>query len=176
MITMQFVDIQKAQAQDIPSLGRFYSDVVRDMDAKGVHQWKLGEYPTERTAAEGIEEGSLYLTRREGRIAASIILNQNQDEGYKLLPWKDQSGKCLVVHTLCVHPDFAGQGLGKRMMEFSISRAKELGMKSIRLDTMPQNGAANGLYRSMGFQYQGKVYFAYKEPPVHWYNCYELVL
>ena len=172
----QFEEIQMAQAQDAWALGLFYEDVVRDMDARGIHQWKLGEYPTEQTAREAIEQGTLYILRMEERIAGSVVLNQSQDEGYRLLPWRDQSGKCLVVHTLCIHPDFAGRGLGKRMMEFSIHLAKELGMQSIRLDTMPQNDAANGLYRRLGFQYQGKVYFAYKEPPIQWYNCYELVL
>lgn len=49
-------------------------------------------------------------------------------------------------------PDHRGGGLGRALLEGAISLARELGFKSLRLDTRLELKAANRLYEKTGFQ------------------------
>jgi putative acetyltransferase len=59
-----------------------------------------------------------------------------------------------------VRADFRGAGLGRRLTEIALHSAREMGYKSIRLDTLPQMQAAQRLYEDLGFRdipaYYGK--------------------
>ena len=59
-----------------------------------------------------------------------------------------------------VRPDFRGTGMGRRLTETAMQAAREMGYKSIRLDTLPQMAAAQRLYEDLGFRdipaYYGK--------------------
>jgi putative acetyltransferase len=50
-----------------------------------------------------------------------------------------------------VRADFRGAGMGRRLTEGALQAAREMGYKSIRLDTLPQMQAAQRLYEDLGF-------------------------
>ena len=50
-----------------------------------------------------------------------------------------------------LHKQLRGKGLGKTMLETAISKAKELGYKSIVLDSVSKYKAAQRLYEKAGF-------------------------
>ncbi|MEF3697209.1 GNAT family N-acetyltransferase [Desulfolutivibrio sp.] len=52
---------------------------------------------------------------------------------------------------LYVRPWFRGQGLGRRLAETVIARAKDMDYARMRLDTIVTMAQANGLYQSLGF-------------------------
>lgn len=45
-----------------------------------------------------------------------------------------------------------GQGIGRKLMEFAIDNAKELGVKSLNFTSSPNRESANKLYESLGFK------------------------
>ena len=61
----------------------------------------------------------------------------------------------LVVHILCVNPHIQRQGLAKNIMDEIIQVARNMGMKSIRLDALCCNKPAHKLYEKCGFIKRG---------------------
>lgn len=80
---------------------------------------------------------------------------------------RDDAGRIVGVSTLATFPiptgwrawvedvivDEAvnGQGIGRRLTEAMIDRARELGCKTVDLTSRPSREAANHLYRKVGF-------------------------
>ena len=71
-----------------------------------------------------------------------------------------------------VRPDCRGGGMGRRLTTTALQAARDLGYKSIRLDTLPQMQAAQGLYEDLGF----RDIAAYYGEPMHGQRFMEAVL
>lgn len=68
--------------------------------------------------------------------------------------YKVDASTCELRKMYCA-PNQRGKGLGKKLLVFSLSKAKELGFKRITLETASPLKEAIGLYKRFGFkQYQ----------------------
>lgn len=146
---------RKGTAADLDGVEQSYEEFFDHEEAHGPWTvWKRGVYPTRQTAQRSLENGTLYLLEEAGEILASVTLDRTQPKEYAQIPWDCPAGEgeALVIHTLCVRPSRAGQGLGTQMVRHAMEEARRQGCKAIRLDTGAQNKPAVGLYTKLGFR------------------------
>lgn len=65
------------------------------------------------------------------------------------------------IFMIAVHRDFQGMGVGKKLMEFCLSKLKEQDVKEVYLDVSVKNSRAINFYKSYGFYvlYTRKAYY-----------------
>lgn len=149
--------LRRAQAADVKEIAGIYEELF---DYEAVHgsttNWRRGLYPTPKTAEKAIREGTMFVIE-DGSIGGSAIFNHYQAPVYREIAWKFPAAdqKVLVIHTLCVSPSKAGQGLGRALVRGAIAYARSLGCRVIRLDTWCENRPAASLYAGMGFRLAG---------------------
>ncbi len=146
--------IRKATAEDIQSVARLYEKML-DYEDENVKytSWQRGIYPTADTARAGVKHESLYVLEENGEILASAVLDKRQPPEYRQAKWSifAANNEVLVIHTLCVDPEYAGSGIGSAMVVFSKQLANKLGCTCIRLNTTERNTPAASLYKKNGF-------------------------
>lgn len=152
---MEFI---RATMQDVSELVSLYRAATRHMDEHGIHQWDEF-YPTEVFIREDIERDQLWICRIEGRIAVAYALEECGADDYETADWRYDEAVFVVLHRLCVHPDFQGQRLSQRAMEALEAETRSRGIRAIRLDVFPQNPAALHLYESRGFVKAGEIVY-----------------
>lgn len=96
---------------------------------------ELEHFDTEYAAPKG----AFILAELDGRYVACIGVR----------PFADDVGE---IKRLYVAPAARGSGLGRTLVEQIISRARDLGYRSLLLDTLPFMKQAQALYLSMGFK------------------------
>ena len=171
--------IEKGRAEDIESLGFLYDELNDYLETHVNYPgWAKGIYPVRETAEIGVRKGTLFVARYEGRIVGSVILNHEPEDAYEEGEWLTDSDyeRIIVIHTLVVHPEFMGKGIGRRLMDFAKDYADAEGMFSIRLDVLENNAPAIALYEQSAYKYVGTVDLRLGIPGLKWFRLYELVL
>jgi predicted N-acetyltransferase YhbS len=64
----------------------------------------------------------------------------------------DERNEVPGVGPVCVDPASQGRGIGRRVMEAVLSRARQIGARSVRLVQEPFNTVSMSLYASLGFE------------------------
>lgn len=68
-------------------------------------------------------------------------------------PWaEDLRAGEAAIRMLAVAPTAQGQGLGRRLTEACIIRARQAGASALALHSTEEMGVAHALYRSLGFE------------------------
>lgn len=153
--------IRKAVQGDIPQVAAIYDHILTEEEqGRAAVGWIRGVYPTEQTAHDALEAGTLFVLEQEGKIAAAAKLDQNQVPEYAAAPWRYPNvpgEQVMVLHTLVVDPAFAGRGCGTRFVAFYERYALEHGCPYLRMDTNAKNAAARRLYGRLGYWEAGIV-------------------
>ena len=151
--------LDKATIKDFESVIEFYDDVtLRSPEMEIYARWKKGQHPTEEGIRAYIEEGSMYLYKKNDTIVGSMAVTMYQGEDYHAIEWSKQvkDDEAAVIHILAVSPDYQGTGAGAEMIRVAINLSADSGMKSIRLDALASNTPAHKIYKRIGFEYRGK--------------------
>lgn len=172
------MEIIKGTHQDLDEVTQLYEKINGHLNGRYCRGWKTGVYPTREIAEEGLLTGGLYLVKKDGQIAGTMILNHHCAPGYHQVLWKSGASaqEAWVVHTFAVHPDFLRDGVGKTMLQFTVAEAKRRGLRAVRLDVSPDNLPAIRLYERLGFQKNAVLDLGYFLPEVYPFYLYELSL
>ena len=146
--------IRKAILDDLDAISAIY-DAIHDREEAGlaVIGWNRAIYPTRASGEASIRAGDMYVLEEDGRILAAAKINQKQEESYAQGTWTHEAAdsEVLVLHTLVVHPEAAGRGIGKRFVAFYEECAARMACPYLRMDTNARNAAARALYRKLGY-------------------------
>ena len=151
---------------------KMYKSCVTGMLKNGINQWD-DTYPNQEIINEDLSTGTYYVAEMDGTVIGGINIDQNQDDTYLPLNWKDKSNSFLVVHRLGVKEEFWNKKIGKDLMLFTESLVIKKGLKSIRLDTYSGNPKAMQFYIRLGYTELGKINL---KPDKNKYHCFEKII
>ena len=173
------ISIRKAAAADLDAIARLYDD-LNDHLAANINYpgWRKGAYPLRQDAEEGLADGTLYVAETEGTIAGTVMYLRTQCEPYKTVSWQLPFDVPVVaLHILAVHPQYQGQGVGRALMDYAETLAREQGALAVRLDTHEGNVPACRLYEACGYSMRGLVDLGLEEKyGLKWYKTYEKLI
>lgn len=168
--------IRPATAADLAAITAIYDTILdREEAGPGYTNWQRGKYPTADTARQALEDGTLYVGEGNGILWGTVNLNGIQPPEYAAIPWTipAERDQVAVIHTLCIHPAWAGQGLARQMVSFCEEASRRRGKTVMRLDTWKGNLPANRMYPALGYRYAGATDFFFQGLIRETLNCYE---
>jgi ribosomal-protein-alanine N-acetyltransferase len=90
-----------------------------------------------------------WVAERDGRVAAMLVAWLIVDE--------------IHIATIATHPDFRKQGIGEKLLLFTLQSAKDEGAVSSFLEVRENNAAALMMYRKFGYVESGRREGYYKD-------------
>lgn len=118
-------------------------------------KWWLPENMNRDFMLKHSEPNEYFVALVRGKPVASMILQDNErNQSWQAIDG-EKSKPALYVHWLCVHRDFAGQGLPKILIEFAVEEASKRGLKLIRVDTNADEKRLRATYEQLGFALMG---------------------
>ncbi|MET8686337.1 GNAT family N-acetyltransferase [Streptomyces sp. NPDC004732] len=127
-------DIRLATAADVPA--------VRAVTDAAYHRYieRIGRVPSPMEAdhAADVAAGFVYVTGDP--VVGLLVLVPRPYEGR------------LLLESIAVHPDAAGQGVGRRLLSFVDAHARELGLPEIRLYTNALMWENQKIYPRYGYE------------------------
>ena len=99
-----------------------------------------------------LPRGLVHLARVAGRPAGTFVLRWSDEN-----MWGPDDGEAGYLHRLATHPDFAGQGIGAKLIAAAGELTRAHGRRWLRLDCDQANHRLRGYYESLGFSHAGDV-------------------
>lgn len=113
--------------------------------------------PKVGTAYADPQLDSMYETYQEPKSACFVVENEGRIIGTAgISPLANGSSDVCELQKMYFLPETRGLGLGTKMMEVCLEKAKSFGFKQCYLETMPYMTAAQKLYKRSGFEYLDK--------------------
>ncbi|MBQ0064829.1 MAG: GNAT family N-acetyltransferase [Firmicutes bacterium] len=141
---------RQAQKEDLLEIEELVEQAKIHMHEEGIPQWNEF-YPVREDYENDIQEGNLYVGVQDSKIVCIYTLNTYYEKEYEACTWFTDS--YIVIHRLCVHPEYQNQKIGYHCMQHII---KTCAVRSIRLDVFKRNPYALNLYSHLGFKKVGE--------------------
>ncbi len=148
---------RKATEQDISAIEQIVMGASARLGAAGVDQWQRG-YPNRGSIEKDVAEGvGMVLSEGDTILVYGAVIFTGEPAYNDITNGKWlTAGEYACVHRLCVSEIFVGMGFSKHFMFATEAMASER-VKSIRIDTHPENKIMQGLIQSLGYKYCGDV-------------------
>lgn len=159
--------IRLARISELDQLQSLFQRCAVHMIDNGIHQWDEN-YPVISNIENDILNRHVFNFYLDDLIAGTITINNQESPEYSSINWNYESYQ--VVHRLAVAPEFQGQGIARKLMDFAESRCRDQGYQSIRLDTFTANPRNMKFYQNRNYSLVGHVYFRSLTKP---FACFE---
>ncbi|KHD35622.1 acetyltransferase [Clostridium acetobutylicum] len=163
------MNIIKGQPEDLSGIIDIISNCIKYMKSQDIYQWDEF-YPSSDIIENDITRKDCYVLKNNERCVAYVAINEDQPPEYSQINWLTHKKKILVIHRLCVHPEFQGRGIAKKILKFIENLATKNNYSSIRLDAYSGNNKALNLYFNLDYKKVGQFYLPVRDLPFY---CYE---
>ena len=144
------LEIRKANESDKPDVWRIIKTVIAGGDT---YVFDPNAPEDEMMAYWFSPEKYNYVAALDGRVVGTFWLKANQPG----------LGSHVGNAAYMVSPEAKGQGVGKRMAEYSLEEAKRLGFTAMQFNfVVKSNAVAVRLWQSVGFQIIGEIPNAFR--------------
>lgn len=145
-------ELMQAKMSDLYEAYSIIVERVKWMNENGIHQWNVTGY-LERYSIkyfkECIENGTLYIMKRNGKTEAIAVLLE------KDLRWgESKEDTAYYIHNFASR--LKNKGLGKIMIGEIEKLAARKNKKYVRLDCPVNNSKLNEYYRKAGYEMRGQ--------------------
>ena len=157
--------IREASAADAPLIADTLIEAAKWVEQlDGTVMWVEGELEEDRVRVE-VHAGLFVVAEIDGQIAGAVRF-QLEDR----LFWPDLDGRdSAFVHRLAVRRAFAGQGVSRALLEWTVDRARALGKRYLRLDCDAERSRLRAFYEGFGFRLH-----SYRQVGSYYVSRYEL--
>lgn len=148
------MEFRLGTTQDLGLVCLLIKDAIAEMEKNGIYQWDE-VYPARSDFEEDIKNNNLYVVFDEDMLIAFYVISGEYDEQYNNAEWKCEADSAYILHRFCVSPKVQNRGIGKKILRHIEHQIKDMGYKSVRLDTFTENPFAQKLYRHNGYESRG---------------------
>jgi GNAT superfamily N-acetyltransferase len=160
------IHIRRAGAADAAAVEDMLLEAARWVDALGVVMWEEGELDSARIARE-TGAGQFFIADIGGEAAGAVRFQVTDEQFWPDLPDTDSA----FVHRLVVRRAFKGQGVSEALLAWSVTHARSLGKRFLRLDCDAERLKLRALYERFGFRFH-----SYRQVGAYYVARYELAL
>ena len=152
---IQFAKVQEKQFQEICAL---YQDVIKDMNANGLHQWEWDVYPTRDKLEKDMQEGKLYRVEEDGHLSGAFVLSGDLSEEYNVMEWQ-YGVRPATLHRFAMLPGVFGTEMAKRVLAFVKEEALRQGFDRLRMDVSCEDERMLKLFKTVMAREVGRIHF-----------------
>lgn len=143
------LDVVPARPADLEEVLAILEEARQWLFAKGITEQWPRPVPPEAIASR-IQRRETYLAYLEGKAVATFTLQWSDERTWGSVP--EDAG---YVHGLAVRRAFAGQQIGRRLLELAAEICVAAGKQYLRLDCWAGNAALRQYYERAGFTDRG---------------------
>lgn len=152
------MNFREAKKEDIESILEVISQAKEYMKRNNSTQWNEN-YPNKETIINDIENNIGYVLIVKNLIRGYIVVDFSDDEVYKNIKGKWKTfGNYASIHRCAIHKELRGQGYGSELFKFAEKLALSKNIRSVRVDTAPENETMKHLFNKNGYEYCGTVF------------------
>jgi GNAT superfamily N-acetyltransferase len=163
---MATITVRQARAADAATIQEMLEEAAGWVDALGVVMWDEEELARGRLHSE-VAAGQFFIADVDGE-AAGAVRFQLEDQ----LFWPDLTrDDSAFIHRLVVRRRYKRIGVSTALMQWAVSRARELGKRWLRLDCDADRPKLRTLYEGFGFRFH-----SFRQVGPHYVARYEYQL
>lgn len=153
------VHFRKSTHEDVPSIWKILNDAIARRKAEGSNQWQDG-YPNRDSLLLDIQKEAGYVLCENDEIVGYCAVLINDEPEYDNLQGKWKStGDFVVFHRVAVSENHLGKRYAEKMFVYIERFALKNNICSIKADTNFDNDAMLHLFKKLGYEYCGEVFF-----------------
>jgi ribosomal protein S18 acetylase RimI-like enzyme len=140
------IEVQNTQVSDLEKVFELFEHSIQYQEQKGYPVWRNYD---KNAVTKDLNDKNQYKIVIDGQ--AAIVFSVCYMD--KIIWREKETGDAMYLHRIVVNPEFKGQKLFGKILEWCIAHAKQKGLRTIRMDTWAANPTIINYYKGFGFSF-----------------------